>query len=186
MHDSNWRLSWEESQRSTEVSTADAAPPNQHALTAACPYFLLISRPPSINTPIEDTGCTPAQPAYGISNSWKPESYIVSSLTHLDGIQMQPHREPDLSLPSWCYRMCRFAVNLHGLDPAAERKLKTTKRKLQRLSRTHTPRIHTDGKCSEIRKPHNSEATTTFTTHRGKTSQFGAQKGHGALVKRMF
>lgn len=123
MHDCNWRLGWEESQESTKVLTTDAAPSKP-----MCPYFLLISPPPSINTPIEDTGCAPAQPTCGISSSWKPESYIVSSLTHLDGTQMQPHQEPDLSLPSWCYRMCRFAVNLHGLDPAAERKLKTTKR----------------------------------------------------------
>lgn len=158
MHDCNWRLSWEESQGSTEVSTADAALQIivlwlQLALTSY--WFHLL---PYINTPTEDTGCAPAHPACGISSSWKPESYIVSSLTHLDGIQMQPHPEPDLSLPSWCYRMCRFAANLHGLDPAAERKL-------QKLWRTHTPCTHTDEKCSEIRKPHNSEATTTSTTH---------------------
>lgn len=157
MHECKKRLNWEERRGSTEVSTAHLALPNQYTQTAACPDFTLTSPPPSINTPIEDLGCAPAHPACGISGSWKPEPYIVSSLTHLDGSQPQPHPLPDLSLPSQCWRMCSFAVNLNGLAPAEQRKLKDW--------RTHTPCIHTDWKCSEIRKPRMNEAVTTSITH---------------------
>lgn len=82
MHECNRRFNWEERQGTTEVSTTDLALPNQCTHTTACPYFMLTSPPPSVNTPIEDLGCAPAYPACGISSSWKPEPNTVSSLTH--------------------------------------------------------------------------------------------------------
>lgn len=57
--------------------------------------------------------------------------------------------------------MCRLALKHTGPDPAEERKLKAW--------RTLTPCIRAGWKCSDIRRPHISEAATTSTTHTEET-----------------